>query len=164
MTVAVFFIAIIHKYLRINQMDCIITISLCKIHIRKKEKRIMYCKYCGNKVDEYSDRCQGCGGALNYSNNMNYSNNSYNSINQIPAEYAPMSAWSYFGHSLLFSIPVAGLVVLIVFACGGTENINKRNYARSYFCALALSLIIMLIMFIISLVTGVGIMSMFEWY
>ena len=117
----------------------------------------MYCRYCGNKVDDYADRCHGCGTPFNYPDSPAYSNN------QVPAEYEPMGAWSYFGHSLLFSIPVAGLVVLIVFACGGTRNINKRNYARSYFCGLTNSAIIMLILFSISLITGVGIMSMFEW-
>lgn len=120
----------------------------------------MYCKYCGNQVDDYADRCHACGTSTgNVVNNVNNLNNGY----QVPSEYEPMGAWSYFGHSLLFSIPVAGLVVLIVFACGGTRNINKRNYARSYFCGLAISAIIMLILFIISLITGVGIMSMFEW-
>ena len=62
-----------------------------------------------------------------------------------------------------FLISVVGLVVLTVFACGGARNINKRNYVRSYFCGLTNSAIIMLILFSISLATGVGIMSMFEW-
>ena len=55
---------------------------------------------------------------------------------QIPAEYKPISMWGYFGYELLFSIPLVGLIVALVFSFGGTQNINLRNFARSYFCLL----------------------------
>ena len=52
----------------------------------------------------------------------------------IPEEYKPISMWGYFGYQLLFAIPCVGFIVLLVFAFGGTNNINLRNFARSYFC------------------------------
>ena len=52
--------------------------------------------------------------------------------NNIPAEYRPISMWGYFGYQLLFSIPVVGFIMLII--CSFSRNINKRNFARSYFC------------------------------
>ena len=52
--------------------------------------------------------------------------------NNIPAEYRPISMWGYFGYQLLFSIPVVGFILLII--CSFSRNINKRNFARSYFC------------------------------
>lgn len=52
----------------------------------------------------------------------------------IPEEYKPISMWGYFGYELLFSIPCVGFILLLVFAFGGTKNINLRNFARSYFC------------------------------
>lgn len=52
----------------------------------------------------------------------------------IPEEYRPISMWGYFGYQLLFSIPCVGFILLIIFAVGGTSNINLRNFARSYFC------------------------------
>ena len=116
----------------------------------------MFCRYCGNKVDEYADKCHVCGASTGVANTTCVNDN------DVPAEYKPMGAWSYFGHSLLFSIPVVGIVLLIVFSCGATGNINKRNYARSYFCGMALSAIILLIMFIISLISGVGFLTMLE--
>ena len=38
------------------------------------------------------------------------------SENNIPAEYKPISMWGYFGYEILFSIPLIGLICLIVFA------------------------------------------------
>ena len=60
----------------------------------------------------------------------------------IPKEYKPISAWGYFGYQLLFGIPLIGFIMLLVFALGGTENINLKNYARSYFCAFLIGLVI----------------------
>lgn len=50
----------------------------------------------------------------------------------IPREYKPISAWGYFGYNLLFSIPIIGLIFLIVFSFD-SSNINRKNYARSFF-------------------------------
>lgn len=65
-----------------------------------------------------------------------------NQMVPIPEEYRPISAWGYFGYQLLFSIPCVGFILLLIFALGGTNNINLRNFARSYFCVLFLVLII----------------------
>ena len=80
--------------------------------------------------------------------------------------YTPVTAWSYFWYKILFAIPIVGLVFLIVFSVGGTRNINLRNYARSYFCALLILAIVAVVVFIvlaiIAIVSGVGIAAMFE--
>lgn len=86
----------------------------------------MYCMYCGKKTENDEEKCFNCGSPIGI--------NEYN----LPPELMPMSAWSYFRHSILFNIPIAGVIILIVFACGGTRNINKRSFARSYFCWLAI--------------------------
>ena len=59
-----------------------------------------------------------------------------NERNNIPMEYQPISMWGYFGYEILFAIPCIGWILLLVFAFGGTRNINVRNFARSYFCLL----------------------------
>ena len=69
--------------------------------------------------------------------------------NNIPEEYKPISMWGYFGYQILFAIPLVGLICLIIFACGGTRNINLRNFARSYFCTLILFIIIIVILSIL---------------
>lgn len=54
-------------------------------------------------------------------------------IGKLEPKYRPMGAWTYFGYSLLFSIPLVGLICLIVFSFNN-DNINRRNFARSHFC------------------------------
>lgn len=64
---------------------------------------------------------------------------------ELPKEYRPLSPWAYFGYGLLFLIPVVGLILLIVFSFAG-GNVNRRNFARSYWCSLILVLAIVLIL------------------
>ena len=54
-------------------------------------------------------------------------------INKLPSQYRPLSAWAYFGYNILFSIPIIGWIILIIFAFD-SSNINRRSYARSFFC------------------------------
>ena len=60
----------------------------------------------------------------------------------IPGEYKPISMWGYLGYQLLFSIPLIGFILLVVFSLGGTKNINLKNFARSYFCYAIIMLVI----------------------
>ena len=69
-------------------------------------------------------------------------------MNNIPEQYRPLSPWEYFGLTILFSIPFIGWIFLISAAIG-SYNINKRNFARSYFCIIAIVLIIFIILFIL---------------
>lgn len=64
----------------------------------------------------------------------------------VASEFQPISAWGYFGYNIVFSIPVVGFILLLVFALGGTSNINLKNYARSFFCVYLLILIIAIIL------------------
>ena len=64
----------------------------------------------------------------------------------IPEEYKPISMWGYFGYQLLFGIPCIGFIVLLVFAFGGTKNINLKNFARSYFCVLIIVAVLVAIL------------------
>lgn len=68
-------------------------------------------------------------------------------------KYKPLSPWSYFGYELLFQIPVAGLILLIVYSFSG-KNINRRNFARAHFCALAVVVILVAIFTVLSLIFG----------
>ena len=76
----------------------------------------------------------------------------YNSPS-IPPEYQPISMWGYFGYELLFSIPIVGFVFLLIFAIG-SKNVNRKNFARSYFCLLIIALIIAGIVIGIAAATG----------
>ena len=64
----------------------------------------------------------------------------------IPEEYKPLSMWQYFGYQILFTLPLIGFIILLIFSFGGTKNINLKNYARSFFCYFILMLIIIAIL------------------
>ena len=48
-------------------------------------------------------------------------------------KYRPLSPFEYFGYNLLFLVPVIGLAFLVIFSFND-KNLNRRNYARSFFC------------------------------
>ena len=74
-----------------------------------------------------------------------------NNENNIPSTYKPLSPWAYFGYNILFAIPLIGFICAIIFVFENA-NINRRNYARSFFCGLAL-----LVIFVIIIVVLLGI-------
>lgn len=95
----------------------------------------MYCVNCGKKIKDNMDICFSCG--------KNVANNNYFhdlEIKNLPDKFKPISAWGYFGYQLLFAIPIIGWIFLIIFALK-EENINLRNFAKSYFCFLLLCII-----------------------
>ena len=68
--------------------------------------------------------------------------------NNIPYNYKPLSPWAYFGYQLLFTIPLIGFIFLLVFAFNN-DNINRRNFARSYFCFSIIVIIFIAIIFLL---------------
>ena len=72
----------------------------------------------------------------------------------VPDEYQPLRPWTYFWLNVLFAIPVVGFVFLIIFSFAG-GNINRRNYARSYWCPLLILAVIAVIFLIFVLIAAV---------
>lgn len=70
--------------------------------------------------------------------------NEKNEIEQLPYKYRPLGAWSYFLYTILFSIPVVGIIFLFIFALDGSQVV-RRSFARSYFCVYILAIIIVAI-------------------
>lgn len=81
--------------------------------------------------------------------------------NNLPNEYRPLSAWAYFGYNILFAIPLVGFIMLIVFAFD-SSNINRRNYARSFFCAYLIVFILLIIVLVLCLVFGISAVGMYS--
>ena len=52
---------------------------------------------------------------------------------ELPPQYRPLSAWSYWGLKILYAVPIVGLIFLIVFSFK-SDNINRRSFTRSYWC------------------------------
>lgn len=63
------------------------------------------------------------------------------------SECKPLSPWAYFSYSILFNIPVIGFILLIVFSLD-SSNINRRNYARSYWCWLVIFIVLVVVLII----------------
>lgn len=78
-----------------------------------------------------------------------------NEIEKLDSKYRPIGAWGYFGYNILFGIPLIGFICLLVF-CFSDSNINRRSYARSFFCAALLVLIVVGIIVGIALASGLG--------
>lgn len=77
----------------------------------------------------------------------------------LPEQYRPLSPWAYFGLQILFSIPIVGFVFLIVFSCS-KSNINRRNFARSYWCALLIVGVLLVIVAVIAILAGVSLSAL----
>jgi len=46
-------------------------------------------------------------------------------------QYRLLSPWAYVGYGILFTLPVIGWILAIVFALND-DNLNRRNFARGY--------------------------------
>ena len=68
----------------------------------------------------------------------------------VPPEFKPLGAWANFLLTVLFSIPIIGLIFLIIFSFSDA-NINRRNFARSYFCMM----VVMIVLVVAGVATGV---------
>lgn len=63
---------------------------------------------------------------------------------------APLSAIDYLLMLLLFSIPLVGLILMLVWSFSGTVNINRRNFSRAfliYYAAILLASILCVFLF-----------------
>ena len=108
--------------------------------------------------EEYDDpAAENLSGEQNERNENQYYQQPYRQETPtIPQEYKPISMWGYFGYELLFSIPCIGLILLLVFAFGGTQNVNLKNFARSYFCFL---IVVVILFAVLGSIVGIGAIS-----
>lgn len=113
----------------------------------------MFCSNCGAQNQEEAVFCRNCGFHLK-NENPDYAADGYGLEKRIfvpegermPEEkYKPIGMWGYFGYQLLFAVPLVGFVFLIVFAFGGTKNVNVKNFARSYFCMLIVWILVLVL-------------------
>jgi hypothetical protein len=75
--------------------------------------------------------------------------------NNLPEKYRPLSAWAYFGYSLLYSIPLIGFVFMILFALD-SSNINRRNFTRSFFIVYLLYGILLAVMIMTGAIVAIA--------
>ena len=113
----------------------------------------MFCRFCGAQIPGGAAYCPKCGVDIMEKTPVRANTPpvnpypGYYSFNEssLPEKYRPLGAWAYFGYALLFSIPIIGFIFLIVFSVSDA-NINRRNYARSFWCILVVALIVTVIL------------------
>lgn len=62
--------------------------------------------------------------------------------------YAPVSTKTFFYHKMLYSIPVIGWILCLVFAFT-QKNVNKRNFARASLIGLLIGLVMLILVAIL---------------
>ena len=75
--------------------------------------------------------------------------------NDLPPEFKPIGAWSYFWLGVLYSIPVVGFIFLLVHTFGA-KNVNVKSFARSHWIPVLLYAILTLVLIILGLIFGLG--------
>lgn len=139
----------------------------------------MICKNCGIEINDDSKFCVGCGIAIEQPVAAEpvveaqpvtiepvvaqpiYQQPVYQeapvqkeiTVEDLPDHLKPVGAWGYFGLQLLFSIPIVGFVFLIVFSFS-RGNLNRRSFARSYWCAALVGIAIFMIILLFVAVLG----------
>lgn len=115
----------------------------------------MKCPTCGTELPENTKFCTFCGTAMETVAPARPAPT--RPVSAAPAAPAPklLGPWAYFGLQLLFSIPIVGFIFLIIFSLDNS-NLNRRNYARSFWCALLVGVVLSIICGILFAVTGVG--------
>lgn len=73
----------------------------------------------------------------------------------LPKQYRPLGPWAYWGLSVLYAVPVIGFIFLIVHSFM-RSNINRRNFARSYWCGLLVAIFAFLVLAIVIIIGAVN--------
>lgn len=107
----------------------------------------MICKHCGAELRDDAKYCDECG------RSTGEQDTTVKASALVPPEYRPISAWGYFGYLLLFAIPLVGFIFLLIFTFSNS-NVNRRNYARSYWCAFLFAIIVMIAVYFMLIATG----------
>ena len=85
----------------------------------------------------------------------------YNAAPAVPKSNV-MSTWAYVGSILLMAIPLAGFIIALVWAFGGTDNLSRRNLARATLIIMLIGIVLSVLLFVtlwttvISMIDGLG--------
>lgn len=133
---------------------------------KKEEKKPAY-----NVMPAFSPRENGGGSNPNQNGTpppaANYDYGRERAYRDEPPErtsaYATIGAWEFVGYMILFSLPIIGLIMAIIWA-GDSSKINRRNYARAVLIMIAIGVAICILMFIAFAALFNNIINYFEKY
>lgn len=104
--------------------------------------------YVGSERREPAASAQAASNAGGYQSAYQQGQSAYGSNHQ--PQYTPpaaqqsavMSTGQFLGTLLLLMIPIAGFILMLVWAFGGTDNLNRRNLARAKLILVAIGLVL----------------------
>jgi hypothetical protein len=108
------------------------------------------CDNCGKPVYRLDRTCANCGAPV-----TQYSQSSYgdsrgrsrmNDDYSNSSAYDVLSTWGFVGSLIVMSLPLIGFIMSIVWASGGTTNLNRRNLARGYLLIMGLGILLSIIL------------------
>ncbi len=109
----------------------------------------VYCRSCGRPLQNgESNSGANSGSAYGYGQNMQGWGTSQAPV-QTTGSSDDVSVWGWVGYQILFAIPLVGLILAIVFACGAGNNETLKKYAISRLIILGISLAIVILLSII---------------
>lgn len=87
-----------------------------------------HCPRCGAELPEHAAFCGSCG------------------LNMQPEKADVLSVGDYVLMMLLFSLPVAGLVLMLYWGFGSRVQVNRKHFARAYLIFYAINMVLSLLM------------------
>mgnify|MGYP001250065050 CR=1 FL=1 len=121
-----------------------------------------FCGSCGNPIGDFDTVCKNCGTPVRNARTnapapaappvVTYPVSTQNAEPPKGSPYAVLSSWGFVGSMLLMAIPIAGFIIMIVWAAGATSNHNRRNLARGCLLTLAILLALYLILIIYAVI------------
>ena len=107
----------------------------------------MKCSICGAELTSNDKFCTACGAPVTVPV-------APVSAPPAPKEVKLLGPWGYFGLKILFSLPLIGFILLIIFSFDN-NHLNRRNFARSYWCDLILGIVLSILLIVLLSVSGV---------
>lgn len=112
--------------------------KLCPKCAALNDDNASFCVNCGNTLEEFEPIAQQSqpNKQPTFTQTPGYYNApvyNYSRISEdmLPLELKPLSVWQYIGYGFLFSLPIAGFIILLMSAFDSSKNVNLKNYARS---------------------------------
>ncbi len=120
-----------------------------------------FCENCGKPIYPLDTVCANCGTPLKQTERPVTvpvpTSESVRSGDVEPpsnSPYAVLSSWGFVGSLLLLCLPLAGFIIAIVWASGGSFNQNRRNLARAYLLIIGLVLALYIVILIAAVAVG----------
>lgn len=109
----------------------------------------MICPHCGTPAPDKATHCYRCSASL--VSRYPYPAPGYGAPVR---DYSPLSYKSYALLIFLSGLPIAGLILLLVWAFGDTPNIHKQNFAKGMLFLACICLGIYLVFMLFALFIG----------